>query len=446
MAVKSVTFHRGGVHPLEREHHGKTRSQGEAIRSIPTGQVVLPLANYAGAPAKPLVKKGDTVRLGQKIAEAGGYVGVPYFATVSGRVLAVENRLSTIGTSCLAVVIENDGKDELDPSICPKDYRSMEPAQIVKTIQEAGIVGMGGAAFPTHVKLTPPPDTKVDCLILNGAECEPYLTCDHRVMLERADRVVEGCRILMRALSVERAYIGVENNKMDAIQALEKALGNQQDITVAALKVKYPQGAEKQLIQTLTGRTVESGALPASVGCVVSNVGTAAAIAQVFATGLPCIERVVTVTGPAIRQPGNLQVRLGTSFETCIEACGGLTEDVAKILSGGPMTGFAQATTAVPVMANTSGIVALTEKELLPEASNCIRCGKCLMACPMGINARDVALAVMHNDLDRAIALHAVDCIGCGSCSYICPAMRPLMQNIKLARAAALERARKKKA
>ena len=444
---QASTFRRGGVHPLEHDHHGKSRSEAAPIRPIPAGkQIVLPLANYAGAPAKPLVKKGDVVYMGQKIAEAGGFVGVPYFATVSGKVAAVENRLSTIGVSCLSVVIDNDGEDRPDPSLKAMNFHNMAPGAIVKAIQEAGIVGMGGAAFPTHVKLSPPPGQKIDCLILNGAECEPYLTADHRLMLEHPKDILEGCRILMRALGVSHAYIGVEHNKLDAIAALKEAMALDATITVHPLKVKYPQGAEKQLIQTLTGRVVLSGDLPASVGCVVSNVGTAAAVAELFATGMPCVKRVVAVTGPAIRQPGNLLVRLGTSFEDCIEACGGLTEHVAKILSGGPMTGFAQATTSVPVMANTSGIVALEEKDLLAEPSCCIRCGRCLLVCPMGINARDVVAAVEKKDLDRAIALHAVDCISCGSCSYICPASRPLMQNIKLARTAALERARKKKA
>lgn len=443
--MKKLTFPRGGVYPLEREHHGKPLSQNEAIRPVDTDEVTLPLANYAGAPAKPIVKKGDRVLMGQMVAEAGGFVGVPYYATVSGKVVAVENRLSTLGTSCLAVVIENDHLDE-KVEAQPKDYTTMEPAEIVQAIQQAGMVGMGGAAFPTHVKLTPPKDAKVDTLILNGAECEPFLTCDHRIMLERTESVVEGCRILMRALSVHRAFIGVEENKMDAIEALKKVVGSDPEITVAPMKVKYPQGAEKQLIKTLTGRVVPTGALPASVGCVVSNVGTAEAICRVFKTGLPCLERVVTVTGTSVKKPGNLLVRLGTSFDTCIEACGGLTDDVIKILSGGPMTGFAQAGTNVPVMANTSGIVALNEQFHNHGPSNCIRCGKCLTVCPMGINARDVAYAVMHNDLDKAIRLHAVDCMGCGCCSYICPANRRLAQNIKLARTAALERARKNKA
>jgi len=445
MFSREATFHKGGVHPLGKEGEGKNRSKDKAIRPLTTKQVVLPLSNYAGAPAKPIVKKGDAVALGQKIAEAGGFVGVPYFATVSGKVTAVENRLSTIGVHSLAVVIENDGEDRLAEGIAPKDYKSMEPAQIVQTIQEAGIVGMGGAAFPTHVKLSPPPGVQVDTLVLNGAECEPYLTCDHRIMLEQSEKVILGCRILMKALSVHRAYIGVENNKQDAIDALKRALGQDSEIRICPMKVKYPQGAEKQLIKSLTGRVVPAGSLPAAVGCVVCNVGSAAAVAKVFETGLPCVERVVTVTGAMVKEPANLLVRLGTSFSECIEACGGLTEEPYKVLSGGPMCGFAQANLDVPVMANTSGIVLLSRKDHFPEPGNCIRCGKCLAHCPMGINARDVAKAVERSDLDEAIRLHAADCIGCGSCSYICPAYRPLMPNIKLARNAALERARAQK-
>jgi electron transport complex protein RnfC len=443
--IKERTF-RGGIHPLERMHHGKHLSDGRPIaRAKPPATVVLPMSQHIGAPAKCLVKAGDTVKMGERIGEAGGFVSAPVHASVSGKVIAAEPRLVASGAWPFSVVIKNDFEDTVAESVRPAgSVEALTPDQIKAAITEAGVVGMGGAAFPAHVKLSIPPGKDVDTIILNGAECEPFLTADHRVMLEKPEDVVTGLLAIMKVAGVKKGYIGVELNKPDAIAALNKAIGGRDGIELVTLKVKYPQGAEKQLINAVTGREVPSGGLPADAGAVVSNVGTAAKIAEVLSTGMPLIERVVTVTG-AVESPANLLVRIGTPFADVIEQAGGTVGEVGKILNGGPMMGQPVYDTSVPVLKGTSGIVVLS-KELADteEESNCIRCGRCAQYCPIRLQPLFIdAYSRMHN-MEKAEAFHALDCIECGVCSYVCPAKRHLVQSIRAAKGAILAARRQK--
>ena len=443
--IKERTF-RGGIHPLERMHHGKRLSDGRpVVRAKPPTTVVLPMSQHIGAPAKCLVKAGDTVKMGECIGEAGGFVSAPVHASVSGKVIAAEPRLVASGAWPFSVVIKNDFEDTAAESIRPAgSVEALTPDQIKAAITEAGVVGMGGAAFPAHVKLSIPPGKNVDTIILNGAECEPFLTADHRVMLEKPEDVVSGLLAIMKVVGVKKGYIGVELNKPDAIAALKKAIGRRDGIELVTLKVKYPQGAEKQLINAVTGREVPSGGLPADASVVVSNVGTAAKIAEVLSTGMPLIERVVTVTG-AVESPANLLVRIGTPFTDVIEQAGGTVGEVGKILNGGPMMGQPVYDTSVPVLKGTSGIVVLS-KELADteEESNCIRCGRCAQYCPIRLQPLFIdAYSRMHN-MEKAEAFHALDCIECGVCSYVCPAKRHLVQSIRAAKGAILAARRQK--
>lgn len=427
---------KGGVHPLKRIHHGKTLAEKSAITrcSVPD-EVILPLSQHIGAPAVPIVKVGDKVDMGQKIAEAGGFVSVPVYSSVSGTVKAVRACLTLSGGPCDSIIIENDGEDRLSPDITkPADLSELEPKQIVDIIKEAGIVGLGGAAFPTHVKLSPPPEKKIDTLIINGAECEPYLTADHRVMLEHSNEVVKGTKAVMKALGVDNAYIAIEDNKKDAIAAIEKAAKNE-GIDVKTLKVKYPQGAEKQLIYAVTNRQVPSGKLPMDVGAVVVNAGTAYQISLAVFKGLPLYERVVTVTG-CVNRPSNLIVRLGTPVSHVISHVGGFTCEVEKIIAGGPMMGISQQNLDAPIVKGSSGVLVLNHKMAMArEESDCIRCGKCVMVCPMGLEPYLLNAYSEKNDFESAEKEHAFDCMECGCCSYICPANRYLVQSVRLAKA-----------
>ena len=443
--IKERTF-KGGTHPLERMHHGKHLSDHRPIaKAKPPATVVLPMAQHIGAPAKCLVKVGDTVKMGDCIGEAGGFVSAPVHASVSGKVVAAEPRLVASGAWPFSVVIKNDFEDTVSESIRPAgSVEALTPEQIKAAIVGAGIVGMGGAAFPAHVKFSIPPEKSVDTIILNGAECEPFLTADHRVMLEKPKDVVAGLLAIMKVVGVQKGYIGVELNKPDAIDALDKAIAGREGIELVTLKVKYPQGAEKQLVNAVTGREVPSGGLPADAGVVVSNVGTAAKIAEVLATGMPLIERVVTVTG-AVESPANFLVRIGTPFADLIEQAGGTVGEVGKILNGGPMMGQPVYDGSVPVLKGTSGIVVLS-KELsdAPEESNCIRCGRCAQFCPIHLQPLFIDGYARLNNLEKAEAFHALDCIECGVCSYVCPAKRHLVQSIRTAKGAILAARRKK--
>lgn len=432
MSMKKLTF-KGGTHPP----HSKKATEKIALAKAETPKiVVIPMQQHIGAPCDPIVNIGDIVKVGQKIGEAKGFVSVPVHSSVSGKVIAIEPRMYTGGTKVTCVVIENDRQDTIHESVSSKgSLESLSADDIKNIIKEAGIVGMGGAAFPTHVKLAPPPEKKVDTIILNGAECEPYLTADHRLMLESPEEVVFGLQGLMKSLNVMKGYIGIEDNKLDAIEVMQKAAEGKDGIEVVALHAKYPQGAEKQLIYACTKRQVPSGGLPADVGVVVNNVGTAAAVGKAIKTGMPLVERIVTITGEGINNPKNLLVKIGTSFKDIVEQCGGFKGNPQKLIAGGPMMGIAQFYLDVPVIKGTSGILVLGEEESrLPEASNCIRCGKCVGVCPINLMPANLSAHALLNNFDQAESLNAMDCIECGSCSFVCPAKRPLVESIRLAK------------
>ncbi len=418
---------RHGVHPPEL----KELTSGLPIRRMPfPDEVVLPLRQHAGKPAVLVVKKGDRVLRGDPVGTADGWMSVPIHASATGTVTGVEWWPHIDGTMAQAVRIAVDryALQLPRPRLVPH-WEGLAAADVVKAVQEAGVVGLGGAAFPTHVKLVPPTDARIETLVVNGAECEPYLTSDHRVMVEYPARVMSGIQIMMHALGVARTVIGVEKNKPDAIEALQAALPGHLDISVLPLTVKYPQGAEKMLIQSVTGREVPSGKLPASIGVLVQNVGSVAAIAEVFDTGLPLIERIVTVTGRGVHSPANLVVPVGTKLRDVIEYCGGITEDAGQVIVGGPMMGLSQSNLDAPVTKGTTGIVVLARSEMRgPEIYPCIHCGRCLDACPVFLNPSALGEYAMRERYEDMEPLHLADCMLCGSCSYVCPSNIPLAQ------------------
>ncbi len=427
------TFH-GGAHPPEEKHW----SEHKPIEELPhPEEVIIPLQQHIGAPAEPIVQKGDTVKTGQQIGKATKFVSLPVHASISGTVKAIEPRPHPLGTNLLSVVIENDGQDTWVDNVTPlTDYMKLSPEEMKKRILNAGIAGMGGAAFPAHVKLSPPSEKPIDTLIINGVECEPFLTADHRLMLEKSDDILKGIKIIMKILNVHRAIIGIEKNKPDAIKLFRKKTARKKQISVLPLTVKYPQGAEKQLIKAATGREVPSGGLPMDVGCLVHNVGTTLAIFEAVSSNKPLIERVVTVTGPGIKSPKNLRVRIGTPFQKLIEFCGGYTDSAAKIINGGPMMGISQLTDRVPVIKGTSGILVLDKKRayLKPEGP-CISCARCVDFCPMKLVPSRIATLIEHQRIDEAHNMGLLDCIECGTCAFVCPAKRNLVHYIKLGKA-----------
>ena len=422
---------KGGVHPPEN----KELTEHKPIEVLPPPEkVVIPVQQHIGAPSEPVVKVGDTVKIGDRLTEPTGFVSVPVHATVSGTVKAIEPRPHPLGTEVLSIVIEADGEDAWSDAVQDDpNYESLSADEMRQRIRDAGLAGMGGATFPTHVKLSPPPNKPIDTFILNGAECEPYLTADHRLMLEHAEEIVLGMKVILQILQPKQAFIGIEDNKMDAVEAMRKAVEQVGvDAKVVALPVKYPQGAEKQLIKALTGREVPRGGLPMDVGCLVQNVGTARAIYHAVAKRRPLVERVVTVTGRGVSDPKNLLVRLGTPFSHALEYCGGVTEDAVKLIMGGPMMGIAQFNPEVPVIKGTSGILVLTEREArVREPGVCIRCGRCIEACPMGLMPTVLHSLVNHKLFDEAKDYGVLDCIECGSCAFVCPAKLPLVHSMK---------------
>ena len=438
MALFAKTFS-GGLHPPD---HKLTARQPSEVCPLPE-QLVVPLAQHIGAPALACVAAGQRVAKGEVIGQAKGFVSAPVHAPTSGEVLAVEPRPHPQGRALPAVVIRPDGADAWVDTLQPADPEGLSPAELIERIRAAGVVGMGGATFPTHVKLTPPEDKPIHTLLVNGVECEPYLTADHRLMLEEPERLLAGIAIVRRILGVQRVVIGIEANKPDAIALLkDRCAGLAIDVT--ALAVKYPQGSEKQLIHVLTGRQVPSGGLPMDVGVVVQNVATLAAVAAAVIDGTPLIERVCTVTGPALRTPKNLRIRVGTPLSHLVEVCGGLVEPAAMIVLGGPMMGQAQLSLAVPALRGTSGVLLLRHQDLVLGAEGpCIRCARCVQACPIRLAPTTIAANTRVERFADAERWHALDCIECGSCSYVCPASLPLVQTIRHAKATILARRRR---
>ena len=426
--MAKLTF-RGGVHPYD----GKELSKDKPIKAVlPKGDLVYPLSQHIGAPAKPIVEKGDRVLTGQKIAEAGGFVSAPIYATVSGTVKAIEPRRVVTGDNVMSIIIENDGLYEEVEYPKRKPLEEMSREEIIECVKEAGVVGMGGAGFPCHVKLCPPPTAKAECVILNGVECEPYITSDYRLMLEHADEILVGLDLLMRAAHVERGYIGIEENKPDAIRLLQEKTANRQDIKIVPLKMKYPQGGEKQLVDAVINRQVPAPpAIPVSVGAIVQNVATAYAVYQAVMKHKPLFERYTTVSGLAMGKSANYLVRMGTPFAQLVDLCGGLPEGDNKVLAGGPMMGKAVASLDVPVCKGTNAVTVLSGSDAhRGKVQPCIRCGKCVEVCPMGLEPYLLATLSANDMYDRAEQEQIVSCIACGSCQFTCPSHRPILDNI----------------
>ena len=423
--MRKLTFS-GGIHPPEF----KSLTTDIPIAETPIPQkAIIPLSQHAGAPAKPVVEVGDTVKVGTKIGEAQGFISANIHASISGAVKKIDLYSHPVLGEAQAVFIESDGKDEWEANIEERDYNAFSPEELVSIVREAGIVGLGGAAFPTAVKLSPPKGKAIDTVILNGAECEPYLTADHRLMLEKAAEIIEGGRIILKILGARKGYIAIEENKPDAILKMSE----DKDFELCVMRTKYPQGAEKQLIKAITGREVPSGGLPFDVGAYVQNVGTAFAIYEAVKIGRPLVARVVTITG-AVKKPKNLRVRIGTTFHDLIEKCGG-SLDALKIIMGGPMMGIAQPTDEIPVIKGTSGILIQSEQEVETAVEGPdIRCGRCVRICPMKLVPVQIADYVERNRFNEAKELGVLDCIECGSCAYVCPARRNLVHLFKHAK------------
>ncbi len=422
---------KGGVHPDDQKLH----TRNIKIKNLPVPErIVLPVSQHIGAPNNLTVKKGDYVKMGQCIAETDAFVSARVHSPVSGEIADISYAISAAGVKVPAVIIKNDGLDTLSEDIqpCP-NVDSLSADDIKNAVRQAGIVGMGGASFPTHVKLSPSPDKKVDCCIVNGAECEPYLTSDYRVLIETPEKVIFGLKMIMKALGVNKGYIAIEDNKKDAYQVISSCIGDGEGIQAVLMRTKYPQGSEKHLIKAVTGRTVPSGGLPMDVGVVVNNVDTCVAVGNAVQTGMPLISRIVTVSGKAFAYAGNYRVRIGTPIKYIIDEVGGFSQDPAMLVVGGPMMGMAVYSDEVPIMKNNGALLALTEEEVsLLKPGPCLRCGKCVSACPMHLQPLYLASAAEKSDYERLKKLSVLDCIECGSCSFTCPAKRQLIQNIRI--------------
>lgn len=432
---------KGGIHPYD----GKNLSKDKPIKEVlPKGDLVYPLSQHIGAPAKPIVEKGQRVLEGEKIAEAGGFVSAPIYASVSGTVKVIEPRRVPVGDNVMSIVIENDGQYETVEYPKHKPYTELTKDEIREIIKEAGIVGMGGAGFPTHVKLSPKEPEKIDYIVANCAECEPYLTSDYRRMLEEPEKLVEGMKIVLRLFDNAKGILAVEDNKRDCIEILEKLTEKEERISVKALKTKYPQGAERQLIYASTGRKINSKMLPADAGCVVNNVDTIVAIYHAVVEGKPLMHRIVTVTGDAVEDPRNFIVRVGTDYAELIEEAGGFKKEPAKIISGGPMMGFGMFDIHVPVTKTSSALLCLTEDEVAKyEPTACINCGKCVEGCPARIVPARLADYAEHSEEEKFVKNNGLECCECGCCSFVCPAKRPLTQSIKSMRKMVLAKRKK---
>ncbi|MCD6288196.1 MAG: electron transport complex subunit RsxC [Candidatus Hydrogenedentes bacterium] len=422
---------RGGIHPAGN----KDRTAGLPVVTMPPpDRVVLPVAQHIGAPARPCVEVGQKVRVGDVVAEPTGFVSAPVHATISGEVEAIEPRLHPLGQMVMSVVIRGDGKNDWvgTGKTSRIDISPFTPEEIRESVRNAGVVGLGGAAFPTHVKLSLPPDKTIDTYLLNGAECEPYLTCDTRLMVERPRDVVAGLRLMMSATGVRKGIIGIESNKPEAIESIVKQTERRPELSVEVLKVKYPQGAEKNFINALLGREVPSGGLPMDARVGINNVGTSVAVADAVLCGRPLVDRVVTVTGDCVREPKNVLVRFGTSFTDLIEFCGGLVDEPAKLIMGGPMMGLAQWSFDVPVIKGTSGLLILSPDHVdTSDYGACIRCGSCVRVCPMRLVPSLLGQLGETMQVDDAVENNLLDCVECGCCTYVCPTRRPMVHWIK---------------
>lgn len=439
--MKRKTF-KGGAHPYD----GKKMSRECPIEILNPGDtLVYPLSQHIGAMAKPLVKAGDRVLVGQKIAEKGGFISANIHSSVSGTVKAIEKRLVATGGMVDSIVVENDGMYEEAAPIFSGNPDELSKDEIIKIIEEAGIVGMGGAGFPTNVKLSPKNADIIDSIIVNGAECEPYLTSDYRRMVEQTDKLVKGLKIVLKIFPDAKGYFGIEDNKPEAIEALLKATENEDRIEVVPLKTKYPQGGERSMIYAVTGRKINSKMLPADVGCIVHNVDTIYAIYNAVYNGKPLIERIVTITGDAVRTPKNFQVRIGTSFRELIDAAGGFTTEPEKIISGGPMMGFSFFNIDVPVVKGSSSLLAFIKDDVShEEPSACIRCGRCAAACPEHLLPMKLAALAGQNEPEEFKKLGGMECVECGCCSYVCPAKRQVTQSVRSMKKLIIASARKK--
>lgn len=430
------TFH-GGVHPAE---HKELSKESPLTQLLPKGELVYMTNQHIGKPASPVVKKGDRVLAGQIIAEAGGFVSANIVSSVSGTVKAVEPRKNASGGSAMAIVVENDGEYTLAEGVGVEcDTNSLTGQEILSKVQKAGIVGMGGAGFPTHVKLTVKTPEKIDYVIANGAECEPYITCDDQLMRTKASEIVEGMEYMLRLFPNAKGVVVVENNKPEATAAMEQACQGHDRVYVQPVKTKYPQGGERSLITVITGKHLKLGMLPADAGCVVDNVATIYAIYRAVKFNEPLMERGFTVSGDAVQNPGNFIVKIGTSHQELVDACGGFKQDPKKVLSGGPMMGFAMTGLEAPICKNNNALTCLTVDEVEiaeGQMTACLRCGRCSRACPLGLSPQLMQVAAIRKDYDRyEHKLYGLDCIGCGCCTYGCPAKRPLMQLFKTTKA-----------
>ena len=434
--MKVRTFKIGGIHPEENKLSHESATQPAPLPK----QAIFPMSQHIGAPAKPIVKRGDKVKVGTMIAEAGGFVSAPIFSSVSGTVTKVDNAIDASGYMRPAVIVAVEGdewEETIDRSIKLEkleDHPELTPEEIVERIKKAGVVGMGGACFPTFIKLCPPPGAKAECVIINGVECEPYITSDYRLMMEKADELIEGVKILMKGAKVERGYIGIEDNKPAAIKLLAEKLAGNDKIEVVPLAKKYPQGGEKQLVDAVIGRQVPAPpAIPVNVGAIVQNAGTAVAVYEAVMKNKPLFERYTTVTGKKIAKPSNFLVRMGTTFGELIDLCGGLPEGDNKIIAGGPMMGKAVNSLDVPVGKGQNSITVLTDSDAHRKpADPCIRCAKCVSACPMGLEPFLLATCSAKHMWDKVEAEDITSCIECGSCQFTCPSHRPILDNIRL--------------
>ena len=437
-----ILKYKGGIHPKEKKELSKDK---EIIEVLPKGQLVFPLAQHIGAPAKAIVEVGEQILRGQKLAEAEGFVSAPIYSSVSGTVMAIEPRMSVQGSKTLSIVVENDGEYKEVTFVKPKALSELSKEEILKNIADAGIVGMGGAGFPTHVKLSPKEPETIEHVIVNAAECEPYITADYRRMLAYPEELVNGLKVMLQLFDKAKGIVAIEDNKLDCAMLLKELTKDEERIEVVVLPTKYPQGGERQLIYAVTGKKLNSTMLPADVGCVVNNVETVFAICNAVLSGIVPMERITTVSGDAVTSPGNFKVLFGTNQEELIEAAGGYKTKPAKIISGGPMMGISMLTTDVPVTKTTSALLCMTKDEVAQyKETPCIHCGRCIEACPSRLHPKELVKYANRMNEEQFVKSEGMECMECGCCSYVCPAKISLKQSIASLRKIVLENRRQK--